>query len=502
MRSIPELLRSIYARLTAGGSTEAQAVQSGIWAAGINVGDRVLQLIKVVVLARLLSPEAFGLLGIALLTMAGLKQFSKLGFDEALIQNENEDINSYLNTAWVMKAVRGAAIAVVAFAGAPYLATFFGEPQAGSLIRVIGITPLILGLQNPAVVYFQKNMNFHREFVYQVGSRVVDLTVAVAIAYVYRTVWALAAGIVALNIAKFAMSYGIHEYRPNIEFNLEYGKEMFAFGKWMFASAILMFVYGQGDDAFVGWFFGASALGFYQIAYRFSNAPATEVTHVISRVAFPAFSKVQNDKRRLREGYFRTIKLSSIIGFPMAVGIIAVSPQFVPTVFGNQWDPMIPLMQILAIWGGQRALGANVGAVFKAVGRPDYDVKLQAINVALIAIFIYPVSESFGIIGLASLLVAVALIKQPIGFYIVLQLIDSQPQRFINILTFPLCASTTMGLLVISIDKLIFPTTGIVELIILVFTGIVSYSALLLASDHILDYKVIDLYKEIKHSII
>jgi len=94
-------------------------------------------------------------------------------------------------------------------------------------------------------MYFQKHLNFHREFVYQVGGRLTDLLVAVAIALVFRSVWALPAGIVAMNLVKAVLSYGIHEYRPHIEFDLKLGREMFGFGKWMFASSILVFIAGQ-----------------------------------------------------------------------------------------------------------------------------------------------------------------------------------------------------------------------------------------------------------------
>nr|WP_255291571.1 oligosaccharide flippase family protein [Natrinema sp. CBA1119] len=89
-------------------------------------------------------------------------------------------------------------------------------------------------------MYFEKNLNFHKEFVYQVGGRLVDLVVAVVLALTFRSVWALVAGIVAMNFVKFILSYAIHEYRPNIEFNLAYGKEMFGFGKWLLVSAILL----------------------------------------------------------------------------------------------------------------------------------------------------------------------------------------------------------------------------------------------------------------------
>jgi len=496
-----ELLRSIYERLTAGGSTAEQAVQSGIWVTGINVGDRVLQLLKVVILARLLSPAAFGLLGIALLAIAALRQFSKLGFDEALIQHEDEDVDEYLNTAWIMKIIRGAIIVIIAFLAAPYLAVFFGEPQAEPLIRAIGFSPLILGLQNPAVMYFRKNLNFHREFVYQVGGRLVDLVVAAAIAFASGSVWALAAGIIAMNLVKLVISYGIHEYRPRIEFNLEYAKEMFGFGKWMLLSAILVFLYRQGDDAFVGWFFTASALGFYQIGYRFSNAPATEVTQIISRVAFPAFSKVQDDVDRLRAGYFRAVQLSTTVGFPMAAGIAAVTPQFVQVVLGNQWGPMIPLMQVLAVAAGLRVFAANSGAVFKAVGRPDLDVRLQAFKTATIALAIFPAAEHFGVPGVAFVILGSAIIMQPLLVYILLPLIEATVTELIRQLIYPLLGSVLMFLFVAGIDKYVLTQTGLFEMIALIGAGVISYTLIMLVAERYTELEFLQLFRSIKQAI-
>lgn len=496
-----ELLRAAYNRLTVSGSTAEQAVQSGIWVAAINVADRILQLLKIVILARLLSPGAFGLLGIALLTIAALRQFSKLGFDKALIQHEDDDVDAYLNTAWVMKIIRGFGIAVVAFLVAPYLAMFFGEPQAKPIIRIVGLSPLILSLQNPAVMYFQKNLNFHKEFAYQVGGRFVDFTAAVIIALIFRSVWALVAGIVAMNFVKFVISYSIHEYRPNIEFNLAYGKEMFGFGKWLLVSAILSFLYGQGDDAFIGWFFAASSLGVYQLAYRFSNAPATEITHVISRVAFPALSKVQNDTKKLREGFRRAVQLSVTVAFPMAAGIAAVAPQFVPVVLGDQWRPAIPVIQVLAVWGGIRAFGANVGPVYKATGQPDIEARIQALKVIIIIIIIYPAAEWFGLIGVASVIVMSSFIPFPIHLYYISSIIKSKVINLLKLVVYPLVSSIAMAGGVIWINTYVLTETNILNLSFLIILGIIFYFILMNVFEYLFGAEFTQLYFVLKQRL-
>ncbi|WP_241768275.1 lipopolysaccharide biosynthesis protein [Haloferax sp. ATB1] len=477
------------------------AIQSGIWAAGINVADRALQLLNVIILARILSPEAFGLLGVALLVLGALQQFSNLGFDSALVQHESDNIDEYLNTLWLMKIARGAVIATITIASGPLLAQAFGEPEAAGIIQVIGFSPLLLGIQNPAIVYFQKDLHFHKEFIYKVGGRTIDILVAVATALVYQSVWALLAGLLAGRVVMVILSYAIHDYRPGIEFNREYAGEMFEFGKWMFASGILVFLYGQGDDVFIGWFFSASALGLYQLAYRFSNAPATEVTQVISRVAFPAFSKVQNDTAQLREGYFRVLHLTTIAGFPMAAGVIAIAPQFVLAVLGEQWEAAIPVMQALAFWGAIRSFGASTGALFKAVGRPEIGTKIQALKVAILVVVIYPAATEFGLLGVAGAVVVNAVLVQPLVIYMVIDVTEASLSRLLFLLMCPLTGSVIMGLAVIGLDRMVITGTGVLQLGALVIIGVVIYIGVMLGIENISRYEFSSLVSTFRGTI-
>lgn len=499
--TVPKLIKRIYRRLTTDGSTEEQAIQSGFWVAGINIGDRVLQLLKVIILARLLSPAAFGLLGIAVLVLSGLRRFSTLGFDEALIQNKSENVDAYLNTAWIMKIVRGVVIAVIAILAAPHLADLFNEPRAEPLIQVIGAANLLLAVQNPAIVYFRKDLNFHKEFIYKTSARLIDFTVAVGFALYYRSVWALAAGIVAMNFVQFGLSYVIIDYRPHFEFDFDYAREMFSFGKWMFAQSALLFLFFEADDGFVGWFFTASALGFYQLAYRYSNAPATEVTQVVGRVAFPAFSKVQNNTEALRSGFLRVIQLSTIISFPMAAGIAVVAPQFVYVVLGDQWEPMISMMQVLALWGAMRSIDGSFGSVYKAVGRPDLEVKLLALRVTLAGLLVYPAANQFGVVGVASVLVLQNIISQPVGVYLTLSVVEGEFQEFIQIIAFPAFGSILMALSVFSIDWFLFKETGIAQLIFLIMSGIIVYCLIMIGIEDLTEHEFVTIYKNIRKSI-
>lgn len=475
------------------GDITEQAVKSGVWVTLINVFDRVLQLAKLVVLARILAPSDFGLMGIALLTLATLEQFSQLGLDTALIQRKEERVDEYLNTAWSMKIVRGLVITGVAFVFAPLAAQFFSEPRATAIIRVIALAPLVRGFQNPGVMYLRKNLEFHKQFLYTLSSTIIEVIVAIGAAVVLQNVWALVFGSLAASVTTLGVSYLIHNYRPWPEFERDLAGELFGFGKWLTASGILIFLYSQGDDAFVGWFLGATALGFYQMAYRFSNAPASEITHIVSEVAFPVYSKLQSEAASLREAYFKTLRMTSVISIPAAVGIILVAPSFVRAFLDEQWLPIVAVMRILAVWGLTRSVGANMGPVFKSLGRPDIETKLQMLKVAIIAVTIFPATARWGIEGTAAVIVGNSLfITSPLSAYLVVSRIGGSMSRFLKVIGYPLLASLIMAGGIYSVDLLVEFDSSLVEFAAFVAAGGFVYLSAVLLLAKAFKYEVID----------
>lgn len=457
--------------LVPSGGVEERAVKSGIWVTLINVGDRALQFGKLIVLARLLSPSAIGLIGVALITLSVFEQFSRLGVDRALIQRDEDDVNEYLNTAWTINIVRGAIVVGIAFFAAPYVATFFGEPRSTDLIRVIALSTLLSGLRNPALVYFRKNLEFHKQFAYTLTGSTVNTAVTIGSALVFRSVWAFVFGRIAGNITMLLLSYAIHEYRPWPEFDRDLAAELIEYGKWILGSAMLLFLINQGDDGFVGWYLGAGALGLYQLGFRVSNAPSTEVTHVISNVVFPAYSRVQSDVSKLRDGYFRTVQVTTMISIPMVVGIIITAPTFVRGFLGEQWLPMILPMQILAVGGAMRSLDSSAGPLFEAIGRPDFNTKLQAVRLVLVALFIYPATDRWGIAGTALVIVGTGAVLSPLANYLAVRKVEGRLTRLARLLSYPLLGSAIMAAAVWAVRQNVTLGSAFLEFWLLAIVG-------------------------------
>lgn len=377
-----------------------RVVKSGLWAFALRAVNRAFSFVRLIILARVLAPEDFGLMGIALLTMATLDTFSQTGFQAALIQKK-DDIKSYLDAAWTVLILRGSILFAILYIIAPFAAHFFNAKEAEVIIRVIGLSFLIQAFTNIGVIYFEKELEFNKLFIYSFVGTLSDFVVAVSAALILKNVWALVFGSLAGSTAMCITSYFIHPYRPKFDFHLGKAKELFGFGKWILGSSILIFLITQGDDIFVGKLLGTTALGLYQLAYRISNMPATEITHVISQVTFPAYSKLQDNLPKLREAYLRTLQFTAFLSIPIAGLIFILAPDFTRIFLGEKWMPMVPAMQVLAIFGVVRSIGATFGPIYQAINRPDILTKLSFLKLTLLIILIYPLTIKFGILGAA-----------------------------------------------------------------------------------------------------
>jgi O-antigen/teichoic acid export membrane protein len=469
------LLGRAKALINTDGTVVQQSIASGTWMGMTNVLARGLQLLMVVILGRLLGPATFGIMGIALLIIGGMNRFLKLGIDSALIYNREENVDTYLNTVWVMKIARGVVIALIVVAITPLTASVLNEPTVETILPVMALSPLLTGLCNPGIVYFRKHLDYSRRFLYEISASVLQFGFAVGYALVNPTIWALVIGFLTSSAVKLVMSYVLHGYRPWPEFDLARAKEMMDYGKWMLGSSIMNYIHDSGDDAFVVFFLGPTFLGFYQMAFQISNAPVTEISHVITDVAFPTYSKLQDDIEQLRTAFFHVVQLVTFLATPVSIGIATVAPTFVRAFLGTDWLPMILPMQILALYAVWRAFASTFGAVWKAVGRPDYLTKLQTFSTLLIAVFIYPASEAWGLTGVALTVFGTYMcIMIPIDCYVTVRELDTSILRLFREIAYPIAASTVMAAAVL-LTRRALDVQPIVEFFALVVVGVLAY---------------------------
>jgi O-antigen/teichoic acid export membrane protein len=475
-------------------SLSKRVVQGGIWVFGLRIANRSLGFIRTIILARLLAPHDFGLFGIALLAIATLETFSQTGFQAALVQKK-KNVEPYLDTAWTISAIRGIILFLILFSSAPLIANFFDSAQATLIIKVIAVSTLLSGFRNIGIIFFQKELEFNKQFLYEISATLVDLTVAIILAFILRNVWALVWGGLAANFVRVFMSYIIHPYRPRIKFEKEKFQELFAFGKWVLGSSILVFLITQGDDIFVGKMLGVTALGLYQMAYLISNLPATEITHVISQVTFPAYSKLQDDLPKLREAYLKVFQVTAFISIPLAGAIFVFARDFTQFVLGDKWLPIIPIIQVLSFWGAIRSIGSTAGPAFQGIGNVKIIFKLQFVILFILVASIYPLATKFGILGVAVSVCMATIIPNAIAIAYLARKIHIEARRLIVLILIPLITTVLVVISIQYLNAFVLPVTGVIHLIIFVFYAIIAYAIIIYLSDKSFDYGIFNTIK-------
>ena len=480
------------------GSLYQKVIRGGFWTFFLRATSQLLHLIKIIVLARLLSPSDFGLFGVALLSLAALETFSQTGFDRALIQKKG-DISSYLNSVWTIEVVRGILIAIILFFISPYVAVFFNVPEVVPILRIIGLAVILKGSTNVAVTYFQKELEFKKLFKYQFSGTLADSITTIIIAILFHSVWALVIGLLVGNLVKLIVSYKINSYRPKFEFNFLKLEELWVFGKWVLGSSILIFLVTHGDDILVGKLLGVTALGFYQMAYLISNAPATEISHIISQVAFPAYSKLQDDIPRLRKAYLKVLRITTFFSFPIAGLIFVLAPDFTMIFLGEKWMPMVPAMQVLGFWGLIRSMGSITGYAIQAVGKPRLLTALQFLILILLIILIYPFAVWWGIFGVSLAVVFSILLPTLIMCFVVIKIIKCKPLVFAKIITLPLISTTGLVLFIFLLKLYWINETKITTFFAFIILGILVYVGFVDLLSKLLNCKNLSIFRYFKN---
>lgn len=477
-------------------SLSEKVVRGSFWVFSLRATERSLVLIKIIIVTRLLSPNDFGLFGIALLTISILENFSVTGFQAALIQ-KNEKIINYLDVAWTVSVIRGFVLFLILFVSAPYLSIFFNQSEATSIIQIIGVSIFIRGLTNIGIVYFQKELQIKRLFIYSLSTKIIEFIVTVLAAFLLKNVWALVAGQLIGSVAMLIGSYLIHPYRPKLDLNMEKVKKLFGFGKWVLGLSILTFLVTEGDDAFVGKLLGATMLGFYQMAYRFSNMPATEITHVIFGVMFPAYSKMQEDIPRLREGYLKVLMITAFLSFPIGGLIFFLAPEFVNILLGEKWMPMVPAMRVLVLWGLIRSIGATTGPVFYGLGKPEIATKLQCFQVIVMFILLYPLTIKWGILGTSLAVVLASLASNIIVLFRIVRLIECRTWNFIKLIVCPLISVMIASSFIMILKRNLLSSKGVSGFFLSIILGLFIYLCVSYLLDRFCGYQLKKIFKEI-----
>ena len=379
-------------------SLAKKVVQGGYWVSSFRLLNRALGFLRTIILARLLLPQDFGLLGMAMLAIAVLDILSQTGFNQALVQKKDPS-RSDLNTAWTLSAIRGFLLFAALFIASPLIAGFFRTPDVEALVKVVAVSVLIGGFRNIGTVFFQKDLQLRRQFFFELSGTATDFLISVGLAFLLENVWALVYGGLAGNVVRLLFSYILHDYRPRIECNRQSFHTLFSFGRWILLSGMVYAALTQIDVFVVGRVLGPLALGYYQMSLMIAYLPSTELSSIVTQVMFPAYSMLQDDKEKLQRAYLGILQLTAFIVAPLYGFILLAAPEIVTLILGAKWRPIAPILQILCGSGMLVTMTYTTIPVFQAVRKPAVESILQFSNLSVIALAIYPLVTGYGLRG-------------------------------------------------------------------------------------------------------
>lgn len=394
------------------------------WTASANIVKQVFLFVIFVVLARLLMPEDFGLVGMILVFTGFVGIFGELGFGAALIQKKEIE-EGHLSSVFWLNIAAGIILAAIVLSVAPLIAKFYKEPRLKLLTMLISINFLIGSLNIVHRALLNRSMDFRRLAIIETTTIVIAGTFAIILALIGFGVWSLVWQMIISTLVGVIMMWQVSSWRPKFCFDKNAVKELFGFSGNLLGFSVFNYWVRNSDDLLIGKFIGSSGLGVYSRAYSIMLIPLNQVSATIGKVMFPAFSRIQDDKVRVKQIYLRAIAIIALLAFPMMMGLFVVADSFVLAILGYHWKDVIPVLRIFAVLGMVQSIATTVGWIYTSQGRTDWQLRwgIVAGGLLILSIVIGIIIGTIKSVALCYMIMSGAILVYP-NFAIPGKLID------------------------------------------------------------------------------
>lgn len=349
------------------------------WSAIERLATQAIQLVIMLVLARMLGPHAFGLIGMLAVFIAVCQVFVDSGFSSALIR-KTDRTDSDFSTAFYFNIVVSLMCYVALFIGAPYIADFYQQPALIDLTRVLGITVFVNSLSLVQRAKLTIEMDFKTQAKASLVSVGISSCVAILLAINGYGVWALVAQTLVMAVCNAIILNVIHPWLPRQSFSMESFKNLFGFGSKLLLSGLLDTVFKNIYQIVIGKQFSAVEVGQFTQANQLSSIPAMTMTTIIQRVTYPMMSQLQHSDDKLEAAYLLTLRLSAVVIFPLMFGLAVIAQPFINVVLGDSWQKAAALVSILSVGFLLYPIHAINLNLLQVKGRSDLFLKLEIIK--------------------------------------------------------------------------------------------------------------------------
>lgn len=360
-------------------SLKQQTVKGIFWSSAERFSVQGIQFIVQIILARLLLPSDYGLIGMLAIFIAVSQSFIDSGFSNALIRKQDRTEVDF-STAFYFNIVVGLLFYFLLFFTSPLIADFYNAPELDSLTKVVAISLFINSMTVVQRAKFTIKVDFKTQAKASLLSVIISGSLAIWMAYAGYGVWSLAVQTVLNGAINMVMLWIYSKWKPLRIFSWKSFKEMFSFGSKLLLSGLIDTIYRNIYTIVIGKKFSPQDLGYYTRADQFAQFPSSNATGIIGRVTFPILSSIQNDDERLRVVYRKYLRLSAFVIFPLMTGLAALSSPFINLLLTDKWNGVVILLQILCfsmMWYPIHSINLNL---LQVKGRSDLFLRLEIIK--------------------------------------------------------------------------------------------------------------------------
>jgi O-antigen/teichoic acid export membrane protein len=409
---------------------------------------RGIGVVSTVILARLLTPEDFGIVGVAAVAQTMLEGLTSTGFGLALIRMQAPGREHY-DTAFTLTVIRSLLLAGALVGTADLQAGFMREPRVAPLMWLMGLTAVMQSLESIRMFDLQRDLRFDTLLRYHVFQKILGFAITIPLAFWLRSYWALVLAAPLSRIVTIPLSYRIAPHRPRLA--LGAWREFFHFSKWLFLGNISAVLSSQLMNLVIGRVEGMVAVGLYQIAYQIAALPISEIAAPLAQPAYAGFAKVRHNRGELHRYVLTGLALQWLLILPLSAGIALTAHEVTLLFLGQSWTALVPLMPLVAMFALFEALGGYLASLFIVLNRQarlvitGYGVMLLRIGSVIYA------AVTFGLIGAAWATLGVTAFNFLLWLLMAGHLLGDRPGWALGALWRPATAAVLMAAVVLAI---------------------------------------------------
>lgn len=388
------------------------AARGVAWIGGGQIMRQLIQVASQLVLVRLLAPDAFGLLGMAMFFIGIGQLLADFGIGSAIVQSRADGDAVLSSCFWLNVAVAGT-LALMVLAASPLIGSFYARTDLTPLVAALSLNLLLSGLQVMPNALLYRDMRFADLARAQVFGSLAGAATAIALAATGAGVWALVVQPLIGTSVNLLFAWRATRWLPRLRFDLKAVAPLVRFSASLLGSNLVGYGNRNVDALLIGRVLGAVPLGHYSMAIQLMLYPLQQISSVIVRVLFPTLVRIHGDPPRLRAAYLKAVGTIAFLTFPLMGGLFALADDFVRVVFGLSWLPMVPVLKVLAWVGMMQSVGTTVGTIYLSTGRTDVALRVTLVVAPVLVIGIAG-GLPWGITGVA---VGYALASCPLFYY-------------------------------------------------------------------------------------